>query len=117
MKKTVKSILISGVMIVMAATSVFAGQWQSNAHGWWYQNDNDSYPVNGWKWIDGRCYYFDSQGHCLINEVTPDGYTVDGTGAWAVNGVVQYQAQEPVASAWTRSKKSIPKWYTSLTKK
>ena len=49
--------------------------------------------------IDGRCYYFDSQGYCLINEVTPDGYTVDGTGAWAVNGVVQYQAQEPVASA------------------
>ena len=57
MKKTVKSILISGVMIVMAATPVFAGQWQSNAHGWWYQNDDDSYPVNGWKWIDGRCYY------------------------------------------------------------
>ena len=50
--------------------------------------------LTGWQWVRGadgwcRCYYMDKSGACQIGGVTPDGYTVDGTGAWIVNGVVQ----------------------------
>lgn len=43
--------------------------------------------VTGWQQIDGRWYYFNekSDGFCgtmLSNTTTPDGYTVDGSGAW-----------------------------------
>lgn len=91
MKKTVKSILLGSAIMLLAAMPVFAGQWQSDNNGRWYLNDDGYYPVNGWQWIDGKCYYFDQNGTCLINMVTPDGYVVDGDGAWVVDGVVQIQ--------------------------
>lgn len=91
MRKTLKSLLMAGVMVLLSVSPAFAGQWQSDVQGWWYQNDDGSYLANGWQWVDGRCYYFTPQGYCLVNTTTPDGYTVDGSGAWVVNGVVQQQ--------------------------
>ena len=78
-------------MVVGSAMTSRAAQWQQNTTGWWYQEDNGSYPVNTWKWIDGKCYYFDGNGYMLSNTTTPDGYQVDASGAWVVNGVVQTQ--------------------------
>ncbi len=37
--------------------------WKSDAHGWWYQESNGSYPKNQWKAIGGAWYYFDSSGY------------------------------------------------------
>jgi len=90
MNKLKTLIITLGLSLAMIFTA-FAGQWQMDSIGWWYQNDDGSYPVNCWQWIDGKNYYFDSDGHCLMNTITPDGYTVDGTGAWTVNGIVQQQ--------------------------
>ena len=51
--------------------------------------------LTGWQWIDGNCYYLDSQGQneCALyrNTTTPDGYAVDAEGRWVVNGAVQKQ--------------------------
>ena len=51
--------------------------------------------LTGWQWIDGSCYYLDSQGQnegaLYRNTTTPDGFTVDAEGRWVVNGVVQKQ--------------------------
>lgn len=59
---------------------------------------------NGWLWVDGKCYYFTSDIAALdpgMNQTfktaklfkgantSPDGYTIDETGAWTVDGVVQ----------------------------
>ncbi len=54
--------------------------------------------LTGWQWIDGRCYYLSGQsenthpkGAMYINEKTPDGYSVDSTGAWIDEfGTLQY---------------------------
>ena len=74
------------------AMTAMAAEWKQNEIGYWYQEDNGSYPTNSWKWINGKCYYFDSNGYMLANTTTPDGYTVDATGAWTVNGAVQTQS-------------------------
>ena len=75
------------------------GSWQSNSTGWWYQNADGSYPANEWKQINGSWYYFNESGYMvasmwignyylgengsmLTNTTTPDGYMVDGSGAW-----------------------------------
>ena len=29
--------------------SSYAGQWKSDSIGWWYQNNDGSYPVNQWQ--------------------------------------------------------------------
>ena len=99
MKKRI-AMTAAAAMMLAAFTSApaFAGQWQSDAAGWWWQNDDGSYPANCWQWLDGNqdgiaeCYYFDGTGYMLADTITPDGYQVDGNGAWIMNGAVQTQA-------------------------
>lgn len=99
-RKTIVGIVTAIITLSMNMTA-FAAQWQSDVNGWWYQNDDGSYPVNTWQWIDGNgdgaaeSYYFNEQGYCLMNTTTPDGYTVNPAGAWTVNGVVQTQQLTP----------------------
>jgi hypothetical protein len=98
MKKAIAIALATATMTSQAMTAM-AAEWKQNEIGYWYQEDNGLYPTNSWKWINGRCYYFDSNGYMLANTTTPDGYTVDATGAWTVNGVVQTQSTEQTSGA------------------
>ena len=95
MRKLLKAFgLAAGLTLTMSVTA-FAGQWREDAAGWWWQEDDGSYAVSSWQWLDGNqdgvaeCYYFDQYGYCLMNTITPDGYQVDGNGAWVVNGAIQ----------------------------
>lgn len=107
MKTTKKCLALALAVITMLSLtfSVSAATWQQNSVGWWYQEDNGSYPVNTWKWIDGNndgvaeCYYFDGNGYMLSNTTTPDGYQVNASGAWVVNGVVQTQGTGSTGNA------------------
>ena len=98
MKKKLLTLIAAGAMTLSMTISAFAGIWQQDDVGWWWQNDDGSYPVSCWKWIDGNndgiaeYYYFDAVGYLLVNTITPDGNQVDANGAWIVNGVVQTQA-------------------------
>lgn len=98
-----KLIIAAAAAAISAMLSVpaFAAEWKSDATGWWYQNDDGSYPSNGWTWVEGKCYYFTPEGYCLINTQTPDGYTVDASGAWVVNGAVQTQGNVPAGNSVT----------------
>lgn len=95
--KRLKQFAAAVLMTAMMTMTSFGGQWIQDDSGWWYQNDDGSYPVNGWKWIDGNldgiaeCYYFDTNGYCLMNAVAPDGNLVDANGALVIAGVVQTQ--------------------------
>lgn len=79
---------------VLTSMSAFAGEWKQDVIGWWWQNDDGSYPVSTWKWLDGNkdglseSYYFNEAGYLATN-TTIDGYTVNADGAWTENGVVQ----------------------------
>ncbi|MDO4266458.1 MAG: hypothetical protein Q4C63_08390 [Eubacteriales bacterium] len=90
-------LLIALCMSLMTGISSFAGQWMQSEGGSWYQNDDGSLLSNGWYWIDGNGdgiaerYYFDENGFCLINAVTPDGLQVNEIGAWISDGAVQTQ--------------------------
>ena len=84
------AVLLATVALSMSA---FAGQWRQDDTGWWYQNEDGTYVKSEWSWIDGRCYYFNEDGYCLQNTQTPDGYSVDGQGAWIAGGVVQMQQE------------------------
>lgn len=62
--------LFIAVMTVSASMSItaFAGQWKQDNIGWWYQNDDTSYPTNVIKQIDGPWYYFDSTGYMKVGD-------------------------------------------------
>ena len=104
MNKTIKRFLataLAATMVMGTSMTSFAAGWQQNSTGWWYGTnaDNSTWYSNGWQWIDGKCYYFDGYGYMLSNTTTPDGYTVDSSGAWTVNGVVQTQATNSTGNA------------------
>lgn len=88
-RRTVKMtavMMVSAILTIAATSAAFAGTWKQNAKGWWWQEDNGSYPISQWKWLDGNqdgiaeCYYFDSTGYMMANTTTPDGYIVNGDG-------------------------------------
>lgn len=117
MKKFMKrsaALLMALMVFVGTAMTVMAAGWQQNSTGWWYDNGNGTWPANSWQWIDGNgdgvaeCYYFDGNGYMLSNTTTPDGFQVDASGAWTVNGVVQTQG---TAQNTNTNNGSIPSGY------
>ncbi len=66
--------------------------WYTDTHGdtyylYPYSDGSLGHMVTGWQWIDGKCYYFNpvsdgTRGKLYKNCVTPDGYRVNGEGAW-----------------------------------
>jgi len=109
MKKFTAVLMSTLVFSLMFVFVAFGGSWKKDHIGWWYQNDDGSYPVNCWQWIDGNqdgaseCYYFNASGYCLLDTKTPDGYYVDKNGAWVVNGVVMYKGVKNIATQNTQS--------------
>ena len=104
MRKLLTAAVLTAAFSLSMSAAAFAGQWQQNATGWWWQEDDGSYPQSTWKWLDGNgdglaeCYYFDNEGWMAAGTMTPDGYQVNGDGAWAENGVVMTQTVSLPAS-------------------
>lgn len=95
MKRLWITAVCTAAATMMFGISAFAGQWNLSPYGWWYDRGDGTYAPNGWHWIDGNndgieeCYYFNESGYCIPWSYTPDGYWLDGNGAWVVDGVIQ----------------------------
>lgn len=121
MKKIKLLFAVLGTSAILSMTS-FAGEWKQDASGRWYQNDNGSYPVSAWQWIDdnndgtAECYYFNEMGYLLTDTTTPDNCCVNSDGAWIVDGIVQTQntsaptAQESAATTDSTVPQSNTVW-------
>ena len=66
MNKTISKKLIASVIFIFVLLNTFstsfAGSWQYDAGGWWYLNDDNTYPAGTWQRIDGEWYCFDDNG-------------------------------------------------------
>lgn len=113
-KKRKKGLLIgmSAVMIVSAVTPSVAqaATWKQNRIGWWWEDDDGSYPVSQWKIIGGKRYYFDQSGYMKSGwyKEGSDWYYLgaanDGamkTGWQKVNGIWYYLNEDgKMATGW-----------------
>ena len=115
MKKGIFVLATALSMSMGLSMASYAGSWEHDSKGWWYLTDNYKYPVSQWKNIKDNWYYFNSRGYTLIgwqwldgkayffndgsnksfpyaamlkNTKSPDGYDLNGEGAWTQNGVV-----------------------------
>ena len=94
--------LIDGAWYYFDDTGYMITGWRLIDGKWYFFNPvsdgTKGKMLTGWQWIDGRCYYLSGQsenthpkGAMYINEKTPDGYSVDSTGAWIDEfGTLQY---------------------------
>lgn len=99
--KKIAATIMTMAMAAMTAIPAFAGTWKkSDGYGldkYQYVNEDGTYLANGWYWLDrdgdgaSECYYFDQDGWTLNFSTTPDGYQVNGIGAWVENGVLMTQ--------------------------
>lgn len=105
MKKATSVLILSAALTLSLSSVALAGQWKQNDTGWWWAEDDGSYPQNTWLWLDGNqdgnseCYYFDSNGYLAVN-TTIDGWQVDSNGCWIQNGQVQVSAASPADPAF-----------------
>lgn len=94
-RNLITAIAAAAMMTLTMSMSAYAGQWQQNETGWWYDNGDGTYAHTGWYWIDGNndgvaeCYFFDQNGYMMRNAHSGDGFWVNENGAWTVDGVVQ----------------------------
>lgn len=119
----------------LAPVSVQAASWKQNKTGWWWQEDNGSYPVSQWKVINGKWYAFDERGYMRSGWFLSNGkwYYLgaanDGsmkTGWQAVNGRWYYMNGDgamlsnqwvgkywvDASGAWTKTMEN-PRWVRS----
>ena len=50
MRKKTLSIMLACAATMVMTTPAFAAGWQKDNVGWWYQNDDGTYPKKEWKW-------------------------------------------------------------------
>jgi len=82
--KRFRLLIITTLLALSTSFSAFAGSWEEDSKGWWYKNDDGSYPRSTWFTFatTGKQYYFNNEGYLLVNTTTPDGYKVGSDGAY-----------------------------------
>lgn len=78
--KVIASLLIAVSLLALNPIGASA-QWRQNRTGWWYA-EGSSYAT-GWKLIDGKYYYFSSNGY-MMHDTYVEGYELGSDGAWVV---------------------------------
>lgn len=94
MRKSIGKRLAAGIMaaaMMMASTAtVFAAEWKQNETGWWYENEDGTYPVNSWVQVNGVWYFFNQEGYMSTGWVWDNGnwYFTNSDGAMLTGWVV-----------------------------
>lgn len=104
-----KTIFLIFILSLISAIPAFALGWSRgiSRNAWWYDLGNGNYHKASWQWLDGNndgiseCYRFDNYGWMAENTITPDGYTVNQSGAWTVNNVVQTRSGNISTASFT----------------
>ena len=85
MRKLKKALaLMAALSLTLGSTMTsFAGQWMKDDIGYWWQEDDGSYPADTFKWIDANGdtfaegYYFDENGYVYDCTALPVSMTLD----------------------------------------
>ena len=75
-----------------AAVNLSGGWVENPGVGWWWCNPDRSYPVSSWMQLDGRWYYFDANGYCVMNgwaQINGCWYYFNASGHCVMNEWVQ----------------------------
>lgn len=79
--KVLASLLVATSLLALNPIGASA-EWKQDNNGWWY-TEGSSW-ANGWRKIDGKWYYFNSDGY-MAKSTTIDGCALGSDGAWIQN--------------------------------
>ena len=77
-------VVVASILVPLQAE---AASWRQNRNGWWWQEDNGSWPAGQWRNIDGTWYAFDTNGYmvsnCYVKSLTEEMYYwINRDGVW-----------------------------------
>lgn len=80
--KKLKLLFATVVLSITMGLTAYAGQWKQDTTGWWFQNDDGSYLLNGFAKIGSYWYYFDNNGYILTgwHQIGSDWYEFSDSG-------------------------------------
>lgn len=99
------------------------GRWIKNTNGWWYCENNNSWPYHTWRYIEGKWYYFTDSGYMatgwLWDSTLQSWFYLEGDGSMAmgwrqINGRWYYMNPVPDGTRgamYTGWHKIKGKWY------
>ena len=81
------------ITAIAAMPKKASAAWISNYYGGWAYSDG-YHLATGWKWIDGKWYYFNSNGYMMTGWINDGGkwYYLDGNGVMQT-GVIQVEGK------------------------
>ncbi len=86
MKKLKLTKVIASSLVVASVLALnpigASAEWKQDSKGWW-NTEGSSYSI-GWKQIDGKWYYFNSDGY-MAHDTAIDGYYLNSNGAYVSN--------------------------------
>jgi len=89
MKKLKLTKIIASTLVVASVLTLnpigASASWRQDSNGWW-NTEGNSWSV-GWREIDGKWYYFNSNGY-MTHDTIIDGYKLGSDGAWIQNNTV-----------------------------
>lgn len=115
------------LLSILSTTPVMAeGAWKKDSRGYWFENEDKSYPTNSWKKVGTKWYYFDSNGYMSTNwkKINEKWYYLKSSGEMASDEWVgNYYLTEDgsmVVSTVTKDGYTVDengKWDSSIPKK
>lgn len=72
-KKMAIAVLTGAIAFSVVPATVQAAGWKQNKNGYWWQENDYSYPKNQWKTIYGKQYHFNSKGYMDTDWTKVDG--------------------------------------------
>jgi foldase protein PrsA len=90
--KLIASLIVIGSVFTLNPIAASA-EWKEDNSGWWYEDG--STWVTGWKLVDGKWYYFNSDGYMAKNTVI-DGCNLGSDGAWIQNAILATVGNENI---------------------
>ena len=70
--------ILSAAVISMIPKKAEAS-WMHDSNGWWYSEGNSK--AVGWRYIEGKWYYFDEEGY-MAHDTVVDGCYINSSGEW-----------------------------------
>ncbi len=116
MKKMITICILGMITSIFISANAYAGQWQSDAKGWWYQRDDGSYPHSEWMKEGNSWYYFRDNGYMAKGWANDSGtwYYLNQNGTmatgWVQDGTKWYYLLNNgnMAKGWINH---VGKWY------
>lgn len=73
MKKRLSIFICTMLLLISLPMTSLAAGWKQDQHGWWWEENDGSYPVSTWRFINYHWYYFNSVGYMKTGWVLDNG--------------------------------------------